>query len=143
MHAQSKALLLTGWSGLEASAVWTQGKESILLLPVSSNGRKIRLAFRGGYYRSQNKSELIVNGKYIGFIDLREDSVLVPADIGGVGLTVTLRHSEAASPVSYGESADTRQLGFYLSEIIAVELDESGIDRPEERKPNFVLTKND
>jgi hypothetical protein len=114
---ESRALLGGGWSGTERDGTWTEGAASRLRVPVRAGGKKpSRLLWMGHYYQGSRASLVRINGIDVGRHSLPGAAVDVPAEARGARiLDVELRHPDAASPKSKGESPDSRLLGLFLT----------------------------
>ncbi|MBV8666377.1 MAG: DUF2029 domain-containing protein [Burkholderiaceae bacterium] len=117
-HPDNDRLLASGWSKPEPPCIWSDGVQSSLVLPVMMDGRPLRIRTQGLYYGRQNKSVVSVNGHALGNFDLTQAVIELSSDFPKDSqLTVVLRHEDASSPKSHGESVDERILGFCLKSV--------------------------
>lgn len=112
-HAGSD-ILGAGFAQAQGAGAWSQSIVSELVIPV--NNRPVRsVRIHGRYYPPQHFSAVQVNGTAVGDIDLSDGVIEVPkAHRNDTSLVIKLSHPNARSPKSYGESGDTRLLGFYV-----------------------------
>ncbi|OON63242.1 hypothetical protein B0920_07530 [Massilia sp. KIM] len=107
------AILGAGWSQVEDSGVWTDGRRAVLVLPLPEGRQARALSLEGGYVDAVHETELAVNGVDLGPVRLGRGAVaLPPAARAGHTLTVELRHPHPALPA--GAPAGSRALGFFL-----------------------------
>jgi hypothetical protein len=118
-HSSNAALLAAGWGALEDEGVWTQGRANQLIVDVPMYRGELVLRLNGNYFGDQRSSQVDVNGKPLGRIDLSKDALRFPADSVHAGrrIVIDLVHEKASSPASRGESGDTRQLAFFLRSV--------------------------
>lgn len=107
------AILGEGWSAVEDSGIWTDGKRATLVLPLPEGRAARGLALEGGYFDTVRETGLSINGVDLGPVVLGRGMIEVPpAARTGRVLTVELRHPRPGVPA--GASPDTRQLSFFL-----------------------------
>lgn len=113
------SLLPQGWSQPEDSGVWSDGRQSTLTLRMPTDRRPLRLHLQGFYYDRLSSSEVILNGRSLGNFNLHKTAIDLPDDTAKAPvLTLQLRHPDAASPKSRGESEDSRLLAFHLQTVL-------------------------
>jgi hypothetical protein len=124
--------LRDGWSGQEASGIWSTGSVSTLVLPLDSSLQGSALAIEFHFFpflapgHAAITVELLANDRPMetkAFSGTSRESqvwsVILPKDVvsHNQSLKLTLNLHSPASPASVGLSADTRPLGVMLQEI--------------------------
>lgn len=108
-------VLQYGWSHPEPLGIWSEGDEASIVLPLPGV-RRVR--FNGQAYR-EGTVELSVNGRCVyrgatrGLGDNNEPVFVCDID-PAERCEITFRFSGIHSPSFYGESEDTRELGYFL-----------------------------
>jgi hypothetical protein len=121
-----KSLLGSGWSAFEGTGLWSEGKVSALKIPIAKGRQPVRIRMEGFYFATQHHSEVSVNGQALGSYNLAKDAIELPESLRNAPeLAITLRHPDAESPKSRGESTDVRLLGFFLKTIV-IETEQPG-----------------
>jgi len=111
-------LLGKGWSNQEKEGVWTNGYLAELHVPVPNGLHPKSIRFSGRYSGSQRYSQVTINGKNLGRHSLVNHNVAIPESLRSAReLIITLKHPNAISPLSLGESNDRRLLGFFLTTL--------------------------
>ena len=110
------AILGSGWSGLEGSAVWTDGPSSTLRLQLPA-GRQVRtLGLDGRYFSGVRASRVRVNGIDLGkHVLSRGPLALPPALAAAPALEITLEHR---LPPLAADAQERRALGFLLRGVL-------------------------
>jgi hypothetical protein len=108
-------ILVSGWSNNEGTGVWSDGKRSLLRLPIPEGRDAVALALLGGYYDTVKETEMSINGIPVGTVILGRARIPVPAAARASRvLEVELVHPRPGIPAGAGSSSDARQLGFFL-----------------------------
>ena len=117
-----------GWSATESAWTWTLGDDSLLVLPPPPQEHDCRLLVRAlpylSFQRPTQSLDVFANGWHFGGVVVRRPHFDVHAfDISRhaysnrLGLAVSLRHPDAASPSEDGEGDDLRRLAFGVSQV--------------------------
>lgn len=124
--------LIDGWSGLEKSHCWTDGKRATLRFKLESlpdNGLLFRMKAFPYLARGELDRQIVdfsVNGEKVAQWNMMKESwyeaKITKKIIGSDGvLNVVFDISHPASPAEFGHSSDNRKLGVGIRELIITE----------------------
>ncbi|MBB6542786.1 hypothetical protein [Thalassotalea piscium] len=117
----NKVLFVKGWSFQQKAGVWSIGKESIISFLLENSLLKqpiINITLDGEYYNGTDKTEVLINGKSMGFHVLKNRTFSLPSQrLTTNNLIITLRHSNIKSPFELNKSKDKRKIKFYFKRI--------------------------
>jgi hypothetical protein len=136
-------MLGKGWSKAGADFIWTNARESIVMLPVIKPQGQYWLYIVGAPVpRGINAHQcltVLVNGYHTGLVNLRDICVLevvVPATVVGSGkvITLTLCLEDPVQPADIRDGKDNQAIGFALLRVTlfgsAMTQEVSGADNP-------------
>lgn len=87
-----------GWSQAEATGIWSDGKRSVLRLPVPPGFAADRIGIEGYYFQPNTTTTVRINGQDLGQLRLGAGPIRLSPSASRDGLlTIELRH-EAPSP---------------------------------------------
>jgi hypothetical protein len=128
--------LVAGWSFPEKDYSWTLGTRSVIRLPRAGGEADCSLRFRGGPMvrdgvKSFQRLFVSINGVTLAQLVVRHIltlELLVPAALFGEAdaVEVELHLPDATAPSELGDSADTRALGFWVSDLELTPLEPGG-----------------
>jgi len=109
-------ILGSGWSGIEGSAVWTDGPRSSLRIVVPEGRRLRHIGLEGRYFDGVRATRVRLDGVDLGEIVLGRGPLALPAP-AGAGQVLELGLEHRLPPVSIG-ARDRRALGFLLQGVL-------------------------
>lgn len=116
--SEQAALLGEGWSGPEATGLWSEGGRSVLTIPLPKDAGFRRLGIDGMYFRPRTMTDVTINGVHLGLVRLGAGPIMIPPSaLHATSLSVVLVHAHPLSPAELGMSTDQRKLAFFLQRI--------------------------
>lgn len=112
-----------GWSITEPWGVWSEGGSSIIKMRIKPNVN-YGIYFGGIYFNNVEKTEVLINGIYVGKFILTNKIIGIPKSINKDDIiTIVLKHHAPTAPASIDKkSTDMRKIKYGLKEIGYIKL---------------------